>query len=235
LLSRCFIVRFVGLHQRGAKRFWSLLFLSVAINAGVFFLVPRAPEPPATAKPYRLSQLVPEALNRSILSCEYDQVRFDQAVKRRYFAQIRKHLWGGNCPVVLLQRELLGERLNFRVLEYYLRDIPVYAVAGLSDPAPGFHHALSVLDRDFPEASRRFQPGKAGKPAPTLAISKDHVLLLHSRSLHVEVSGKDGSTWEVVAEDRNQRSDVYQIYILSLTPTSSVDVTSGRQTISIVE
>jgi hypothetical protein len=38
-----------------------------------------------------------------------------------------------------------------------------------------------------------------------------------------------------VAEDRDGRLDIYQIYVLSLTPTSSVDITSGGQTISIVE
>jgi hypothetical protein len=235
LLSRWVVVRVVGPHRGGAKSFWPLLFLSVAINVGVFFLVPRVPEPTLVAGSYRLSQLVPEALNRSILSCEYDQIRFDQAVKRKYFAQIRKHLWGGNSALVLLQREQLGECLNFRVLEYYFPNVPVYAVAGLSDPAPGIHHALSAVDRGFPEASPRFQPGKGSKPAPTLAISKDHVLLLHSRGLDVEVNARDGSAREIATEDQDDRLDIYKIYVLSLTPTSSVDITSGQRTISIVK
>jgi len=63
----------------------------------------------------------------------------------------------------------------------------------------------------------------------------DRVILLHSKGLHVEVNAKDGSAQEVVTEDGDNRLDPYQMYVLSLTPTSSVDITSGRQTISIVE
>jgi hypothetical protein len=234
LLSRWVVLRVVGTRQHGARRFWSLLFFSVAINVGVFFLVPRVPEPTATAKSYTLSQLLPEALNLSILSCEYDQIRFDQSVKRRYFAEIRKLLLRGNSAVVLIQR-MPPERLNFRVLEYYLPNVPVYAATGLCDPAPGVHHPLILSVGKSANKSGLWQAGIGGERGPTLAVAKDRVLLLHSKGLHVEVNAKGGSAQEVVTEDRDNRLDSYQIYVLSLTPTSSVDVTSGRQTISIVE
>jgi 4-amino-4-deoxy-L-arabinose transferase-like glycosyltransferase len=234
LLSRWVVLRVVGPHQRVSKRFWSLLFFSVAINVGVFFLVPRVPEPAATAKSYRLSQLLPEALNLSILSCEYDQIRFDQSVKRRYFAEIRELLSRGNSAVVLIQRMPL-ECLNFRVLDYYFPNVPVYAVTGLSATAPGVHHPLIVSVGKFANESGLYQAGKWSKRTPTLAVARDRVLLLYSKGLHVEVNARDGSAQEVVAEDRDNRLDSYQIYVLSLTPTSSVDVTSGQQTISIVE
>jgi hypothetical protein len=234
LLSRWVVVRVDGPPQLGAKRFWSLLFFSVAINVGVFFLVPRVPEPTATSKPYRLSQLLPEALNLSILTCEYDQIRFDQSVKRRYFAQIREFLSRGNSAVVLIQR-MPPECLNFLVLEYYFPDVPVYAVTGLSDPAPGVHHPLIVSAGRSADKSGLRQAGFRSEPSPTLAFAKDRILLLHSKGLHVEVNAKDGSAREVVAEDRDNRLDAYKIYVLSLTPTSSVDITSGGQTVSIVE
>jgi len=234
LLSRWVALRVVGTRQHGARRFWSLLFFSVAINVGVFFLVPRVPEPTATAKSYTLSQLLPEALNLSILSCEYDQIRFDQSVKRRYFAEIRKLLLRGNSAVVLIQR-MPPERLNFRVLEYYLPNVPVYAVTGLSDPAPGVHHPLILSVGKSANKSGLWQAGKGSKRSPTLAVTMDRVILLHSKGLHVEVNAKDGSAQEVVTEDGDNRLDPYQMYVLSLTPTSSVDITSGRQTISIVE
>jgi len=38
-----------------------------------------------------------------------------------------------------------------------------------------------------------------------------------------------------VATGRNDRSDIYQVFVLHLTPTSSVDITSDGQTIYIVE
>jgi len=234
LLSRWVVLKVVGSHQRGTKRFWSLLFFSVAINVGAFFLVPRVPEPTATAKSHRLSQLLPEALNLSILSCEYDQIRFDQSVKRRYFAEIRELLLRGNSAVVLIQR-MPPECLNFRVLEYYLPNVPVYAVTGLSDPAPGVHHPLIVSVGKSANNSGLRQAGRASERKPTLAVTRDRVILLYSKGLHVEVNTKDGSAQEVVTEDWNDRLDAYQIHLLSLTPTSSVDVTSGRQTISIVE
>jgi hypothetical protein len=234
LLSRWVVVRAAGPGQRAATRFWSVLCFCVALNAGVFFLVPRVPESTAGAKSYRLSQLVPEALNRSILSCEYDQIRFDQSVKSRYFTQIRKLLLRDTRAVVLMQREP-SECLNFRVLEFYFPNVPVYAVSGLNDPAPGIHHALSVYDRDFPVGSPLLQGGGRSKGVPTLAVAKDHALLLYSKTLRVEVNVRDGSAREVVPEDPDDRLDIYQIYVLSLTPTSLVDITSGRQTISIVE
>ena len=234
LLSRWVVLRVVGPDQNGAKRFWSLLFLSVVMNVGVFFLVPRVPEPGATAKSYRLSQLLPEALNLSILSCQYDQIRFDQAVKRRYFAQIRKLLLRDNSAVVLIQR-MPPECLNFRVLEYYFPDVPVYGVTGLSDPAPGVHHPLTVGVGGCATYSALRQAGKRRERSPTLALAKDRVILLHSKGLHVEVNVRGGSAREVVAENPDDRSDPYRIYLLSLTPTSSVDVTSGCQTISIAE
>jgi hypothetical protein len=234
LLSRWVVVRVVGSHQHGAKRFWPLLFLSVAINVGVFFLVPRVPEPPATGKSYRLAQLLPEALNLSILSCQYDQIRFDQAVKRRYFAQIRKLVLRGNSAVVLIQR-MPPECLNFRVLEYYFPDVPVYAVTGLSDPAPGVHHPLIISVGRSANKSALRPAGEGSECRPALAVASDRVVLLHSKGLHVEVSARNGGALEVVTGDRDDRLDPYQIYVLSLTPTSSVDVTSGPQTISIVE
>jgi hypothetical protein len=208
--------------------------LSVAINVAFFFLVPRVPEPPASARPYSLSQLLPEALNLSILSCQYDQIRFDQAVKRRYFAQIRKLVLRGNSAVVLIQR-MPPECLNFRVLEYYFPDVPVYAVTGLRDPAPGVHHPLIVsVGRSANKSALRLA-GKGSERSPALAVASERVVLLHSKGLHVEVNARNGSALEVVTEDRDDRLDPYQMYVLSLTPTSSVDVTSGRQAISIVE
>jgi hypothetical protein len=234
LLSRWVVLRVVGPHERGSRRFWSVLSFSLAINVGVFFLVPRVPEHGATAKSYRLSQLLPEALNLSILSCQYDEIRFDQAVKRRYFEQIRKLLLKGNSAVVLIQR-MPPECLNFRVLEYYFRDLPVYAVTGLNDPAPGVHHPLTVGVGGSATYSPLRPAGKGSERSPTLAVTTDRVVLLHSKGLYVEVNAKDGSALEVVAENPGERSDPYRIYLLSLTPTSSVDVTSGGQTISIVE
>jgi hypothetical protein len=163
-----------------------------------------------------------------------DQIRFDQSVKRRYFAQIRKLLLRGNSAVVLIQ---LGppDCLNLRVLQYYFPNVPVYTALGLSDPVAEFRQMLSIQHGNFRNKPRLLEEGKGGERSPTLAVAKDRVLLLHSRSLQVEVNARDGSARELVAEDRDGRLDIYQIYVLSLTPTSSVDITSGGQTISIVE
>jgi hypothetical protein len=68
-----------------------------------------------------------------------------------------------------------------------------------------------------------------------LAVAKDRVLLLYSRSLHVSVNERNGSARELVTEGGDDRSDIYQVIVLHLTPTSSVDITSDGQTISIVE
>jgi 4-amino-4-deoxy-L-arabinose transferase-like glycosyltransferase len=234
LLSRWVVLRVDGSDQGGAKRFLSLLFFSIAINVGVFLLVPRIPEPAATGRSYRLSQFLPEALNRSILSCEYDQLRFDQAVKRRYLTQIRKLLSAGNSAVVLIQ---LGppDCLNSRIVQYYFPNVPVYVALGLSDPFAEFRRALPNLNGKFLNRARLLEEAKGGERRPTLAVAKDRVLLLHSRRLHVEVGVRDGSAREIVTEGHSDRLDIYKIYLLSLTPTSSVDVTAGSQTISIVE
>jgi hypothetical protein len=127
------------------------------------------------------------------------------------------------------------ECLNFRVLDYYLPKVPVYAVIGLSDPAPAVHHPLVVSVGDSANICSLCKPREWSEPIPPLPVEKDRVLLLHLKSLHVEVRGKYGSTQEVVTEDRDDRLDIYQIYVLRLTPTSSVDITSGRHTISVVE
>ncbi len=223
LLSRWVVVRVGGPPQLGAKRFWSLLFFSVAINVGVFFLVPRVPEPTATTKSSRLSQRLPVLMNESILACEYDQLRFDQSVKRRYFAEIRKLLLRGNSAVVLIGWECL----NIRILQYYFSNVPIYAVH------PQFPGVLSVQRDNSP--NNPFGVIEEAEPSPTLAVAKDRVLLIHPRSQHVEVNARNGSMAEVVTEDRHDRVDICQIYVLSLTPTSSVDVTSSPQKISIVE
>jgi 4-amino-4-deoxy-L-arabinose transferase-like glycosyltransferase len=234
LLSRWVVLKAVGPQQRGAKKFWPLLFVSVAINVGVFLLLPRFPEPTVRAKSYTLSQLLPEALNRSILACEYDQIRFDQAVKKKYLAQVRGLLSEGNSAVVLIQR-MPPECLNFLVLEYYLPNVPLYAVTGLSDPAPGVHHPLIVSVNKSANKSGLRPAGQGSERRLTLAVTKDRVILLYSKGLHLEVNAKDGSALEDMSEQRQDRLDPYEVYALSLTPTSSVDVTSGGQTISIVE
>lgn len=231
LLSRWVVVTVVGSHPGWAKRFWLLLFFSVAANVGVFFLVPRVPDTRITAKLSRPSQFLREGLNRSILYCEHDQIRFDESVKRKYLAEIRKLLLKDNSAIVLIQR-IPSEYLNFRILEYYFPDVPVYAVSGLSDTVPGVHHPLSL---SFANQLSWFRVGIGSEPSPTLAVTKGHVLLVHSKGLQVEVNGRGGSAWEVVTEDQDDSLDLYQIYLLSLTPASSVLVTSGRRTISIVE
>jgi hypothetical protein len=224
LLSRWVVVRAAGPPQLGAKRFWSLLFFSVAVNAGVFFLVPRIPEltAAAAAKSSKLSRHLP-SLNFSLLACEYDQIRFEQSVKRRYFAEIRKLLSRDNSAVVLIERGCL----NFRIFQYYFPHLPFY------DLNPQFPGVLSVERDNSP--NNPFGVMKVAEPSPTLAVAKDRVLLIYARSERVEVDARNGSTAEVVTEDSNDRADIYQIYVLSLTPTSSVEVKAERQTISIVE
>jgi hypothetical protein len=161
-------------------------------------------------------------------------MRFDQSVKRRYFAEIGKLLLKGNSAVVLAQR-MPPECLNFRVLEYYLPNVPVYAVTGLTDPAPGVHHPLIFSVGKSANKCGLWQAGKGGEGAPTLTVAKDRVVLLHSKGLHVEVSARGGSALDVVPEDRGDRLNPYQIYVVSLTPTSSVDITSSQHTVSITE
>jgi len=217
-----------------AKRFWPLLFFSTVVNAGFFFLIPRFPERAVTAKSSGVWHFLPEALNRSLLSCQYDQIRFDQSVKKRYFEQIRKLLVGGNSAVVLVQR-MPAECLNFRILQYYFPNVPVCRVVGLSNAVPGYRLALSISYDKFPSKPLLIEEGKGAERSATLATGKNRVLLLHPRNLCLEVNPRDGSAQELVAEDQDDRLDTYQMCVLTLTPTSSVDVTSGGQTISIVE
>jgi 4-amino-4-deoxy-L-arabinose transferase-like glycosyltransferase len=233
-LSRWVVVRVVGPDQRGAEKFWSLVSLSVVVNASVFLFVPRLPDPMATQKPYRLSQLLRESANLSILSCEYDQIRFDQSVKDRYVPQLQKLLLRADSAIVLVQ-SMPRECLNSLFLDYYFASVPVYAVIGLSAAVPGVHYPLKVGPSDSAIQSGWREGGKGGEPNPTLAVAKERVLLLYSRSLHVSVNERDGSRRELVTSGRNDRSDIYQVFVLHLTPTSSVDITSDGQTISIVE
>ena len=234
LVSRRVVLSAVGLRAEGAKRFWSLVLFCVAVNAGFFFLVPRFPERAVAGKSYRLSQLLPEALNRSILSCGYDQIRFDQSVKRGYFAQIRNLLSRGNSAVLLMQR-MPPECLNFRILEYYFPNVPVYAVTGLRDPAPGVHHPLVISVGKSASMPTGRSGGEGSGRGLTLGFAKGRVVLLQLKSLHLEVKARDGSAIEVVSEDWDEGLDPYQVYVLSLTPTSMVDVTSGRLAISITQ
>jgi len=61
------------------------------------------------------------------------------------------------------------------------------------------------------------------------------VLMLCSKGLFLEVNAKGGSAQVVETPDQNDRSDIYRVYDLRLTPTSSVEVSTGRQSVSIVE
>jgi hypothetical protein len=155
-------------------------------------------------------------------------------VKRRYFAQIRKLLLEGNSAMVLVQ---LGpsDCLNFRVLQYYFPNVPVYATLGLRDPIPGFRRVLSTPHGNPASTARASEEGREGEHSPVLAVGRDHVLLLHLRSVYVEVNVRGESERQLVTEDQGDPLDIYRIYVLSLSPRSSVDVTSGRRTISIVE
>jgi hypothetical protein len=233
-LSRWVVARVVRPDQRGAEKFRFLVSLSVVVSASVFLFVPRLPDPMATQRPYRLSQSFCEAANLSILSCEYDQIRFDQSVKDRYVPQLQKLLLRADSAIVLVQ-SMPRECLNSLFLDYYFASVPVYAVIGLSAAVPGVHYPLKVGPSDSAIQSGWREGGKGGEPNPTLAVAKERVLLLYSRSLHVSVNERDGSRRELVTSGRNDRSDIYQVFVLHLTPTSSVDITSDGQTISIVE
>jgi len=233
-LSRWVVVRVVGPGQSGGRMFWSLLLFSVVINTGVFFLVPRVAEPMAAAKSSRFSRSFPEALNLSILSCEYDQIRFDQSVKRRYVARLRKLLLEHSSAIVVVQ-SMPRECLNALFLDYYFPSVPVYAVTGLSVAVPGVHYRLKAGPIE-PAIQFSWRPAlKGSERNPTLAIAKDSVLLLYSRSLHISVNERNGSARELVTEGGDDRSGTYRVFVLHLTPTSSVDITSDGQTISIVE
>jgi len=234
LVSRWVVLSVVGLRAEAARRFWSLVLFCVTVNAGFFFLVPRFPERAVAGKSYRLPQLLPEALNLSLLCCQYDQIHYDQAVKKKYFALIRDLLSRGNSALVLVQR-MPPECLNFRVLEYYFPDVPVYGLVGLSDPAPGVHHPLIISVGRSASIPTRRSGGEGSGLGLTLGFAKGRVVLVQLKSLHLEVKARDGSAIEVVSEDWDEGLDPYQIYVLSLTPTSMVDVTSGRLTISIAE
>ena len=233
LLSRWLVLRVAGLPPEGARRFWYLMLFCLAVNAGFFFLVPRFPEPTVPTESFKLSQLVPEALNRSILSCEYDQIRFDQSVKRRYFEEIRR-LLSGDTAVVLIQ---LGppDCLNARIIEYYFPSVPLYAALGGREPIPGYHRAPSFSGGSFQNQARLSKEGKGGEHGPILTVKGDRVLLLHAKSLQVEMKATNGSALNIVTGDRDDRSDIYQVYILRLTPTSLIDVSSGGKTVSIVQ
>jgi 4-amino-4-deoxy-L-arabinose transferase-like glycosyltransferase len=233
LLSRWLVLKVAGLRPEGARRFWYLVLFCLAVNSGFFFLLPRFPEPTVPAESFSLSQLVPEALNRSILSCGYDQIRFDQSVKRRYFEEIRR-LLSGDTAVVLIQ---LGppDCLNARILEYYFPSAPLYTALGGREPIPGYHRAPSLPGGSIQNQARLSKEGKGGEQGPILAVKGDRVLLLHAKNLQVEIKATNGSALEVETGDRDDRSDIYQVYVLRLTPASLIDVSSGGKTVSIVE
>ena len=233
-LSSWVVARVVGPDQRKAEKFWSLVSLSVVVNASVFLFVPRLPDPMATQRPYRLSQSLREAANLSILSCEYDQIRFDQSVKDRYVPKLQKLLLRGDSAIVLIQ-SMPRECLNALFLDYYFQSVPVYAVIGLGAAVPGVHYPLKGGPIEPAIQSGWHPKGIGSERNPTLAVAKARVLLLYSRSLHVSVNERNGSARELVTEGGDDRSDIYQVIVLHLTPTSSVDITSDGQTISIVE
>jgi hypothetical protein len=214
--------------------FWFLLFFSVVTNASFFLFVPRLPDSMATQKPYRLSQSLREAANLSILSCQYDQIRFDQSVKGRYLVRLQKLPLEHNSAIVVVQ-SMPRECLNPLFLDYYFPSVPIFAVIGLSATVPGVHYALKAGPIE-PGIQYSWCPaGKGGELKPTLAVAKDRVLLLYLRSLHISVNERNGSARELVTEGGDDRSDIYQVFVLHLTPTSSVEITSDGQTISVVE
>ncbi len=220
--------------QNGTARFWPLVLFCVVTNTSVFFLVPRAPAPRAGVESTRVARLLPEALNRTFLCCGYKGIRLDQSEKKTYLGQMRKFLSTGGWAVVLIQREL-SECLNFRVLEYYLPGVPVYAVTGLSAAAPGVHHPLFVwIGRSADKSAPTFA-GQGLEPTLILRVATKRVLLVYSKQLLVGVSAKGGSAREALNEDLDGGIDVYEIYQLSLTPESSVDVALGGHTLSVVE
>ena len=234
LVSRWAVMTFAAPHLDGKNQFRLCLFLAVAANVGVFFLVPRVPETKVASKSFSLSRMIPDALNRSVLSCVYDQLRFDQAVKQRYFEEIRRLLREGDSAVLCIQ---LGppDSLNGRIFEYYFPDVPFYAALGASDPIPGFRRPLPGQQAGSPNEARPLQESEGGERGPTLEVAGNRVLMLCSRGLLLDVNAKGGSARRVKTEDREDRSDIYQVYDLRLTPTSSVEVSAGRQSVSIVE
>jgi 4-amino-4-deoxy-L-arabinose transferase-like glycosyltransferase len=233
-LSRWVVARVVGPDQRGPEKFWSLASLSVFVSASVFLFVPRLPDPMATQEPHRLARSLREAANLSILSCEYDQIRFDQSVKGRYVPQLQKLLLMGDSAIVIVQ-SMPRECLNALFLDYYFSSVPVYAVTGLGAAIPGVHYPLKAGLIDPSVQPGWYPAGKGSERNPTLAVAKDRVLLIYLRSLHISVNERNGSARELVTEGGDDRSDIYQVFVLHLTRTSSVDLMSDGQTISIVE
>jgi len=228
LLSRWLVGELRQPDRRAARSYWCVLSLSVLINATSFFLVPRVAEPAFNAGSSRLAQHLPATLNNSILTCAYDQIRFDQAVKKRYLDEMGVILAKGDSSLVLLQTSP-PDCLNFRILEYYFPDVPVYAVL------PGFRDVLTLQSGQSPNDRSPFSKLLGAQHGSTLAAGKENVLLVHSMSQHIEVRGRNGGSWEAVPETHHDRFAVFQMYLLHLTPASSVDITSDRQTISIVE
>jgi 4-amino-4-deoxy-L-arabinose transferase-like glycosyltransferase len=234
LVSRWAVTTLAGPHRDGKEQFWLLLFLAVVVNGGVFFLIPRVPEPKSASNSFKLRRLVPEALNRSMLSCVYDQVRFDQAVKERYFEEIRRLLLQGDSAVLFIQ---LGppDCLNGRIFEYYFPKVPFYTALGSSDPIPGFRRPPPLKQGGTLNEARPLKESEGSEPGPTLEVARDRVLMLCSKGLFLEVNGQGVGARVVKTEDRDDRLDIYQVYDLRLTPTSSVEVKAGRQSVSIVE
>jgi hypothetical protein len=234
LVSRWAVITLAGPHRDGKKQFLLCLFLAVVANAGVFFLIPRVPETKVTSQSFSLSRIIPDALNRSMLSCVYDQLRFDQAVKKRYFEEIRKLRLEGDSAVLFIQ---LGppDCLNERIFEYYFPNVPFYTALGASDPIPGFRRPLPARHAGSLNEARPLQESEGGERGPTLEVAGDRVLMLYSKGLLLDVEAKGGNAQLVKTEDLDDRSDIYQVYDLRLTPTSWVKVRTGRQSVSIVE
>jgi hypothetical protein len=234
LLSRWAVTTLGGPHRDGKKQFRLCLFLAVVANAGVFLLIPRIPEAKVASKSFSLSRIVPDALNRSLLSCVYDQLRFDQSVKERYFEEIRRFLLQGDSAVLFIQ---LGppDCLNGRIFEYYFPYVPFYTALGASDPLPGFRRPPRLKQGGSLDEARPLQESEGGERGPTLEVARNRVLMLCSKGLLLDVNAKGGSARVVMTEDQDDRSDIYQVYDLRLTPTSWVEVRAGRQSVSILE
>jgi len=234
LVSRWAVINFAGQRRDGKERFWLLLFLAVVANGGVFFLIPRVPETKVTSQSFSLSRIIPDALNRSMLSCVYDQLRFDQSVKKRYFEEIRRLRLEGDSAVLFIQ---LGppDCLNERIFVYYFPNVPFYTALGASDPIPGFRRPLPSRQAGSRNEARPLQESDGGERGPTLEVARNRVLMLYSKGLLLDVDAKGGSARLVKTEDPDDRSDIYQVYDLRLTPTSWVKVRAGRQSVSIVE
>jgi 4-amino-4-deoxy-L-arabinose transferase-like glycosyltransferase len=220
--------------QNGTARFWLIVLFCVVVNVSVFFFVPRAPAPRAGVASTRVSRLLPEALNRTILCCGYQGLRHDQSEEKAYLGRMQKILSTGGCAVVFIQREP-SECLNFRVLEYYLPGVPVYAVAGLSEPAPGVHRPLFVWMGESADKSAPKFAAQGLEPTLILRVATKRVLLLYSKQLFVAVSAKGGSARNALNNDLKGSFDAYELYQLSLTPGSSVEVALGRHTLLVVE